>query len=468
MRLELDASKRLAEEPTTGHNRWHPDIEPLARIAPEEELTLETRDGIDGQLTEASAHADAAALDLGLGHPLSGPIFVESALPGDVLEVEFVSFEAADFGVAAIIPGFGFLADLFEEPFVAKFRLADGFARSDELPGLSIPADMFPGAVGVAPSHELMEQWRARETELAGRGGAVADDLPEDAVPPVAAAGVRTIPPRELGGNMDVRGLVAGSRAYFPVHVPGALFSIGDLHFAQGDGESCGTGIEMAGATTVRFRVHKSRAWTPRFPAYETPPLRSRRTFATTGIALDDNGRNEDMDLSLATRRAMLEMIDWLGAEHGLSREAAYVLVSITVDMRLSEIVDVPNPMVSAVVPLDIFDEPTRESIVRGRRRAEIQGALATEHRRGEALATRVEQAQRNLTGWQTDAEVTSKLDPAVVETLHEIKAVLPEPGDDARARIEAKLAELEAELATCQARQKALRAYLETLDALE
>ena len=375
MRLKLDTSKRLAEEPTTGHNRWHPDIEPLARIAADEELTLETRDGIDGQLTAESSHADAGALDLGLGHPLSGPIFVEGAQPADVLEVEFISFEAADFGVAAIIPGFGFLADLFEDPFVAKFQLSDGFARSDELPGVSIPADIFPGAVGVAPSHELMEQWRARESELVARGGAVAADLPEAAVPQVAATGGRTIPARELGGNMDVRGRVAGSRAYFPVHVPGALFSMGDLHFAQGDGESCGTGIEMAGAATVRFRVHKSATWRPSFPAYETPPLRARRTFATTGIALDDSGRNESMDIPLATRRAMLEMIDWLGAEHGLSREAAYVLVSVAVDLRLSEIVNVPNPMVSAVVPLDIFDEPTRESIVRGRRRAEIQGA---------------------------------------------------------------------------------------------
>ena len=304
MRIALDATKQLAEEPGTGHNRWHPDLEPLARVGQDAEITLETRDGIDGQLTESSAHADASpdALDLGLGHPMTGPIFVEGASPGDVLEVDFVSFEAAKFGVAAIIPGFGFLADLFEDPFVAKFRLEDGFARSDELPGVTIPADIFPGLVGVAPSHERMEEWRARETDLAERGGAVADDLPDAAVPPLAAGGVRTIPPRELGGNMDVRGLVSGSRAYFPVDVPGALFSIGDLHFAQGDGETCGTGIEMSGAATVRFRVHKNPAWRPRFPAYETPPQRPRRTFATTGIPLDDAGRNENMELRLATR----------------------------------------------------------------------------------------------------------------------------------------------------------------------
>ena len=469
MRLSVDSSKPLAEEPGSGHNRWHPDIEPLARVGQDEEITLETRDGIDGQLTPASTHADASAdgLDLGLGHPMTGPIYVEGATPGDVLEVEFVSFEAASFGVAAIIPGFGFLADLFEDPFVAKFELEDGFARSPELPDVTIPADIFPGVVGVAPSHLVMEEWRARETELAGRGGAVADDLPDAAVPVIAATGVRTIPPRELGGNMDARGLVAGSRAYFPVQVPGALFSIGDLHFAQGDGETCGTGIEMSGAATVSFRVHKNPKWRPRFPAYETPPQRPRRTFATTGISLDDSGRNEDMDLGLATRRAIVEMIDWLGAEHGLTREAAYVLVSVAVDLRLSEIVDVPNPLVSAVVPLDIFGTPSRETIVRAKRRSEMQGALATEQRRDEALTTRIEQTARNVTAWQTDDDVASRLDAPTLETLREMHALLPEPGDESRERMERKLAELEAERDTSRDRQRALNAYLSALDGI-
>ena len=189
MRVSVDTTLRLAEEPTSGHNRWHPDIEPLARVPQGEEITLETRDGIDGQLTAQSEHADAARLDLGLGHPLTGPLFIEGAGPGDVLEVDFIAFEPADFGVAAIIPGFGFLADLFDEPFVAKFRLADGFAYSDVMPGVAIPADIFPGNVGVAPSHQLMEKLRARETELAERGGAVAGQEPDAAVPALAAQG---------------------------------------------------------------------------------------------------------------------------------------------------------------------------------------------------------------------------------------------------------------------------------------
>jgi formamidase len=334
------------------HNRWHPDLEPVASAPAGETLTLETRDGIDGQLTPESSHADAGRLDLGLGHPLTGPVYVEGAEPGDVLEVELVSYETATFGVTAVIPGFGFLADLFADPFVVKWRLENGLARSPELPGVAVPADVFAGVVGVAPSRELMEEIRAREEEIAARGGPVADPTPERAIPPSAADGLRTIPPREIGGNLDVRQLVAGSRLFLPVHVPGALFSLGDLHFAQGDGEVCGTGIETAGAATLRLHVHRGAAWQGRFPSYETPGRPSRRTFATTGMPL-----RSAMDLSLATREALLEMIDWLEATRGLSRVAAYVLCSVAVDLRLSEVVDVPNPTVSALIPLDVFDE---------------------------------------------------------------------------------------------------------------
>jgi formamidase len=215
---------------------------------------------------------------------------------------------------------------------------------------------MFPGVIGDAPSLELVEETRRREDELRDRGGAVADDAPEVAIPSLAGSGLRTIPPRETGGNMDVRGLVAGSTAYFPVHVPGALFSVGDLHFAQGDGESCGVAIEIAGAVTVRFGVRPGGGWPLRFPAYETPARPQRRCFATTGLPVTPDGRNESLDLNLATRTALLEMIAYLGHEHGLEPQQAYVLVSVAVDLRLSEIVDVPNPLVSALLPLDIFE----------------------------------------------------------------------------------------------------------------
>ena len=331
------------------HNRWHPDLEPVASISPGEEITFEARDGIGGQLTRESTHEDAGRLDLGLGHPLTGPIFVEGAEPGDVLEVEFLAYEPADFGTTAVIPGFGFLADLFSEPYLVKWEIAGGGARSAELPGVTVPQDMFAGVVGVAPSAERVALVHAREEGLRERGQPVADPSPERAHPPSASDGLRTIPPREIGGNLDIRQLVAGSRLWLPVDVRGALFSAGDLHFAQGDGEVCGTAIEVAGSVTVRFAVHKIPA--PSFPSYETPGSPARRSFATIGIPVDAG-----MDLNAAARAAVLEMIGHLERRYGFARPAAYALCSACVDLRISEVVDVPYPVVSALLPLDVFE----------------------------------------------------------------------------------------------------------------
>ena len=332
------------------HNRWHPDLEPIAEIAPGEEIRLETADGLDGQLTRESSHADAGTLDLGLGHPLTGPVYVTGAEPGDVLEIELLRYETDDFGTTAVIPGFGYLADLFPDPYLVKWEIAGGLARAEELPGVAVPEDAFAGVIGVAPSRERLDAIRRREEALAARGEPVADSMPEGAVPPEAAEGLRTIPPRELGGNLDIRQLVAGSRLWLPVDVPGALFSIGDLHFAQGDGEVCGTAIEVGGSVTVRFAVHDVPA--PSFPAYETPGgRRVERSFATVGIPVDAG-----MDLNAAARAALVEMIAHLERRYGFERPAAYALCSACVDLRISEAVDVPYPLVSALLPLDVFE----------------------------------------------------------------------------------------------------------------
>jgi formamidase len=333
------------------HNRWHPDLEPFAEVAPGEEIRLETVDGLDAQLTRESSHADAGRLDLGLGHPLTGPVFVTGAKPGDLLEVELLAYETDDFGTTAVIPGFGYLADLFTDPYLVKWEIAGGLARAAELPGVAVPEDAFAGVIGVAPSRERLEAIRRREEALAERGQPVADSLPEGAKPPEAADGLRTIPPRELGGNLDVRQLVAGSRLWLPVDVPGALFSIGDLHFAQGDGEVCGTAIEVAGAATVRFGLQEGAGSRSRFPTFETPGRPGRRSFATTGIPIEAG-----MDLNVAAREALLEMIDHLERTYGFARPAAYALCSACVDLRVSEVVDVPYPVVSALLPLDVFE----------------------------------------------------------------------------------------------------------------
>jgi formamidase len=336
---------------SAAHNRWHPDLELVASVRPGDVVTVETRDGLDGQLTRESTHADCGSLDLGLGHPLTGPVFVEGAEPGDVLEVEILDYETPDFGINAVLPGFGFLADLFTEPFLVPWELDGEKARSPELPGIAVPAGPHAGVIGVAPSHALMEEQRAREEGIRAAGGPVADPVPEAAFPPVAAGGLRTIPPRETGGNLDVRRLVAGSTLLLPVHVPGALLSLGDVHFAMGDGEVCGSGIEIESAVTVRLGVRKAPRWVPRFPAYVAPALPGRECFATTGIP-----EHDAMDLTVATRAALLAMIGWLETEHGLSRPAAYCLCSACVDLHLSQVVDIPYPLVSALIPLDVFE----------------------------------------------------------------------------------------------------------------
>jgi formamidase len=167
-----------------------------------------------------------------------------------------------------------------------------------------------------------------------------------------------TLPSREIGGNLDIRHLSRGSRLLLPVHVPGALLSLGDVHFAQGEGEVCGSAIEIGARVT--FRVHVASAapaWTPRFPAFETAVQPQRRYFATTGISLADDGRNELLDIRLAARRALLELIDYLAATYGFTREAAYVLASVAAELRISQLVDLPNALVSALLPLDIFED---------------------------------------------------------------------------------------------------------------
>jgi hypothetical protein len=266
---------------------------------------------------------------------------------------------------------------------------------------------------------------------------------------------------------MDVRALVAGSRLYLPVDVPGALFSIGDLHFAQGDGEACGVAIEVSGAATLRFRVHRTRRWRPSFPAYETPPRRPRREFATTGASLDDHGRNESMDLRLATRRALLSLIAWLQGEKGLSRQAAYVLCSVAADLRLSEVVDVPNPLVSAAIPLDLFEAPGRAAVARARRRDEALAQLDLERRRESAIAPRLEHAQRDAEVWRVDAAVRARLDAGDLDALAGSGFLTREPADDVRGRLEDRVAALERDLAECRRRQEAYVRYVEALEAL-
>ena len=350
LRIEIDRSRPLHEGAERGHNRWHPGLAPVASLDPGDEVTLELRDSRDRLIGRDSNHDDLLGVPA-IAHPLTGPVEVRGAEPGDLLELEVLGYTTDDFGWTAIWPGSGFLGDLFDRPFLARWELAGGVARSDQLPGVAVPACEHAGTIGVAPSAELFERARAREAAI----GTVNPPSAEHAWPPEAADGLRTYPPRENGGNMDIRDLGPGARLWLPVHVPGALLSVGDLHFAQGDGEVCISAIETGGSATFRIELRRD-GWLPRFPCYEAPPRPPRAMFATTGIPLDDDGRQGDLDLNLASRRALLELLAWLEQERGLEREPAYVLMSVAAELRVSELVDAPNALVSAALPLEAFE----------------------------------------------------------------------------------------------------------------
>ena len=364
--VEIDRSKSLTAEPNTGHNRWHPDVTPVLEADEGEEVVLPTRDALDGQFNASTTVNDFGNLNPGPIHPLTGPVYVKGAGPGDLLEVEFLDIQPEPWAFTCILPGLGFLRDLYEAPFMVHWNIADGWATSPQLPNVRIKGASFMGVSGVAPSHEEVKRWAQREQDLLGRGGFLFPPDPGGAVPADGAAatdGLRTIPPRENGGNFDVKQLTKGSKLFLPVSVDGALFSTGDAHFAQGDGEVCVTAVEMAATANVRFKVFKGEAsrrniQAPLFsqsdyfidPDWAAP----RRFTATMGMPIAPDGANEGENLTLACRNALLAMIDLL-VDRGWSREQAYVLCSVAVDLRISNVVDVPNYVVSALLPEDIF-----------------------------------------------------------------------------------------------------------------
>ena len=301
--IRIDKSKTLLEEPATGHNRWHPDIPPVVRCRPGDEVVMETRDALDGQ-AGPGVRADALATpDLDVVHPLTGPVYVDGAEPGDLLAVEILGIEPDRYGFTVQLPGFGFLRDEFPEPFKVDWDIAGGWATSADLPGVRIPGSPFMGTIGLPPGRELLAATIAREQALLERGGLVLPPSPASAVPGdprIAAEALRTIPPREQAGNVDIKQLGAGATLLIPVGAPGALFSAGDAHFAQGDCETCGTAIEMRSTLHVRFGLRKGEAAARnirdlRFTRqdYYLPPefAAPRRFYATTPMAVELTAR---------------------------------------------------------------------------------------------------------------------------------------------------------------------------------
>ncbi|MGE0826847.1 MAG: acetamidase/formamidase family protein [Candidatus Binatia bacterium] len=365
--IAIDRNKTLGEEAATGHNRWHPDIAPVVRVEPGQVVGLETRDALDGQVKPITTAADLLNTNLGIVHPLTGPVYVNGAEPGDVLEVKIVEVEPQPFGFTVQIPGFGFLRDAFTEPYIVRWTITNGFATSSDLPGVRIPGASFMGVMGLAPSRELLSQINQRENDLSKRGGAVLLPDASGAIPAdarIANEAIRTIAPHETGGNVDIKQLTKGTTLRMPVYVPGALFSAGDAHFAQGDGESCGTAVEMGATCYCSFTLLKGAAKKYNIRDvqfyrndYFTAPEMAvpRRFFATTGQSCTREGVAHAEDATLAARNALLNMIDYLVDERGFTRQQAYAICSVAVDLKVSELVDVPNFLVSAFLPLDIF-----------------------------------------------------------------------------------------------------------------
>ena len=366
--IEIDRSKRLKDEPQKGHNRWHYDLTPVVEVEEGEEVVLETRDASDGQTTWNSTIEDMATMDRGAVHPLTGPVYVKGAKPGDLLEIEYLDILPQLYGFTRFTPGRGYLRTLFEETFLAHWEIKDGWATSPQVPGVRIPGGPFMGTAGVAPSAEQVRQWNQREADLVGRGGEASLPTADGAVPGnslAAMEGLRTQPPRENCGNADVKQLTKRSKLFVPVAVEGGLYSAGDGHFAQGDGEACITAIEMGATVAVRFRVHAGVAAErnirfPRFshsdyflnPVWAVP----QQFVATMGMPIRDDGTQGDGDLNLAAHNALAQMIDVL-QERGFTRQQAYIICSVAVDLKISNLVDTPNFVVSAFLPEAIFQE---------------------------------------------------------------------------------------------------------------
>lgn len=301
------------------HFKWDKSLPPAVEVNQGDLVHFDTEEVTAGQIKKGDPAAKLTQLDFNRLYPLGGPVYVKGAAPGDILEVEIVDLKPGDWGWTALIPGLGLLSADFPDPYIRYFDL--GTRKTAELRSdIHIPLAPFCGTMGVA-------------TDAEG---------PIDVLPPTKGA-----------GNIDTRHLTAGTKLYLPVYVAGALFSAGDCHGAQGDGEVCVTGIECPMSFSLRFNVKRGsslRPWSYQFltPARPLQPASDAAGYhgvCALGPDLMENARN-----------AVRDTIGWLVADHGLSREDAYILCSLAGDLRISQIVDQPNWGVSFYMPLSVFD----------------------------------------------------------------------------------------------------------------
>jgi acetamidase/formamidase len=309
------AEHRLTAEPT--HSRWNRALEPRLTISSGDTVHMSCLDASGGQVKPGASVEDFLAIDRNRIHALTGPIFINGAEPGDVLEIQVLQVEHRGWGWTSVIPSLGFLKDRFREPYLFHWTLDPEISRS--LGSAIVPLRPFCGVMGVAP---------AEDGEF------------------------RTRPPGPFGGNMDVRELCTGATLYLPVFNPGALFSAGDAHAAQGDGEVCINGIECPAEVSLRFRVHRHQPLSG--PLLESAESRSPDAPADAWIVVES-----DTDAIHAARRATERMIDLLIARWSFTPIHAYLLCSVTMKLRINQVVNEPMITVSAAMPKCVL--PTRK-----------------------------------------------------------------------------------------------------------
>ncbi|MBY4383778.1 acetamidase/formamidase family protein [Rhodococcus sp. 05-2256-B2] len=398
----LDSSKSFTEQKLVGHNRWHPDIPAAVTVKPGDSFRAHCREWFDGAIRNDDSADDIRNAPLNNVHTLSGPFAIEGAEPGDLLIVDILDIGQIPqedsgplagqgwgyTGIFAKRNGGGFLTDQFPDAYKAIWDFSGQQATSRHVPHVRFTGMVHPGLMGTAPSHGLLGRWNTREAVLIATDP---DRVPPLALPPepdgailgsltgadfarVAGEGARTAPPRENGGNQDIKNLTKGSRIFYPVFVSGANLSFGDLHFSQGDGEItfCGA-IEMGGFIDLRVDLIKGGMETygvkenAIFMPGNTDPLYSEWiAFSGTSVTLD--GEQRYLDSDLAYQRACLHAIDYL-TKFGYSPEQAYLLLgSAPIEGRLSGVVDIPNSCATVYIPTAIFDfslEPTSAGPIR-------------------------------------------------------------------------------------------------------
>ncbi|KAL3469093.1 Acetamidase/Formamidase [Aspergillus californicus] len=380
--VKVDLNKP-AQEQKGLHNRWHPDVPSTGTIANNEVVKIECLDWTGGQIQNNDSADDVKNVDLTQIHYLSGPFDIETAEPGDVLLVEIQDvqpFEDQPWGFTGVFAaenGGGFLDEIYPKAAKAIWDFEGIFCSSRHIPHVRFAGLIHPGILGCAPSAEVLAEWNRREGELIAtnttsrdvakppeslnaHGGSADEELKAK----IGREGARTIPGRpEHGGNCDIKGLSRGSKVYLPVHVPGAKFSVGDLHFSQGDGEIsfCGA-IEMAGVITLKFSVIKDgmakmAMKSPIFlPGPVEPQFGPGRYLTFEGFSVDEKGKQHYLDATIAYRQTCLRVIEYL-RRYGYDDYQIYLLLSCApVQGHIAGIVDIPNACTTLGVPMDIFD----------------------------------------------------------------------------------------------------------------